>query len=212
MTRTRRAHRDASYQSRSVPEHAKDNMTDINTAAVLTKIVEILTPLSAEERRRVIAASLTLLGDEPASLKTHGSVVNAQRGEATGELPSRTQLWMNQNSLSMDDLQQVFHIADGTVEVIASEMPGKNDKEKTYSAYILSGIANLVGSGSPAFDDHSARALCKSSGCFTGGNHAGHLSQRGNEFTGSKEKGWILTAPGLKRGAELIKELSKREK
>jgi hypothetical protein len=187
-------------------------MTEANTTAAMTKIVEILSPLSPEERRRVIGASLTLLGDTPSDSSVTGPSPQRQMGEEAGALPSRAQVWMNQNGLSMDDLQQVCHIADGAVEVIASEMPGKNDKEKTYSAYILIGVANLLASGSPAFDDKSARALCKTSGCFTGGNHATHLGARGNEFTGSKEKGWTLTAPGLKRGAELIKELSHREK
>jgi hypothetical protein len=36
-----------------------------------------------------------------------------------------------------------------------------------------------------------------------------HIKERGNEFTGTKEKGWSLTAPGLKRGAALVKEMTK---
>lgn len=183
---------------------------EIKTTDALTKIVDILSPLSPDERRRVIGASLTLLGDDPSSLQSSGGFTSYRQTSEMG-LPERAQLWMDQNSLSMEEVQQVFHISDGTVEVIASGMPGNNDKEKTYSAYILSGIASLLRTGNAAFDDKSARTLCKTSGCFTGGNHATHLNQKGNEFTGSKEKGWTLTAPGLKRGADLIKQLSKRE-
>jgi hypothetical protein len=34
------------------------------------------------------------------------------------------------------------------------------------------------------------------------------MSAKGNLFTGSKDKGWKLTAPGLKRGAELVKVIA----
>jgi hypothetical protein len=31
----------------------------------------------------------------------------------------------------------------------------------------------------------------------------------GNNLAGSKDKGWKLTAPGMKKGADLIKEMTK---
>ena len=69
---------------------------------------------------------------------------------------------MRQNGLSWAQIQQVFHIADGAVEVIAPEIPGGSDKEKTYVAYVLLGLARLLESGNPFFDDKGARALCES--------------------------------------------------
>ena len=188
-------------------------MTDIKTTELLPKMMDILTPLSPEDRRRLIGAALTLLGDEAANVSVTAPGPRRQVDEGAEGLPARAKLWMDQNSISLDELQQVFQIADGAVEVIASEIPGKNDKEKTFSAYVLTGIKGLLATGNPVFDDKSARQLCKSSGCFTGGNHATHLSDHGNEFTGSKDRGWVLTAPGLKRGATLVKELNRqREK
>lgn len=74
---------------------------------------------------------------------------------------------------------------------------------------MLVGIAKLLSSGDPSFDDKSARALCETSGCYDSANHAASLRDKGNEFTGTKDKGWTLTTPGLKRGAILIKELNK---
>jgi hypothetical protein len=183
-------------------------MAEIKVTEVVARIVDILTPLSSEERKRVISASLTLLGDEAASFRKTGAGASHESGEEAGDFSPRAQVWMRQNSISTDELQQVFHLADGAVEVIASEIPGKNAKEKTYSSYVLTGIARLLATGEPSFDDKSARALCKSSGCFNAANHALYLSDKGNEFTGTKEKGWTLTAPGLKRGAALVKELS----
>jgi hypothetical protein len=185
-------------------------MTEVKTAELLPKMMEILTPLSPEDRRRLITATLTLLGDESANLSGPTSETRHQVSEVPEGMPPRAKLWMNQNSISLDELQQVFQLADGAADVIASDIPGKNDKEKTFSAYILTGISKLLAGGNPAFDDKTARQLCKTSGCFTGGNHATHLSGHGNEFTGSKDKGWVLTAPGLKRGAALVKELNRQ--
>ena len=45
-------------------------------------------------------------------------------------------------------------------------------------------------------------------GFFDGTNHMKYM-KGGNEFTGSKDKGWTLTAPGLKVGASLVTQLSK---
>jgi hypothetical protein len=119
---------------------------------------------------------------------------------------------MKQNDVTIDDIQQTFHMADGVVEVIASDIPGKNGKEKTLAAYVLTGIAGLLATGNAAFDDNSARGVCKSSGCFNLANHAAYLKEKGNEFTGSKDNGWTLTTPGLKRGAALVKELGRPPK
>jgi hypothetical protein len=176
----------------------------------VSQMVTLLTPLSPEDRRRAIRAALALLGDEATDFSTAGEI-HGDQGQADNNFPPRARVWMKQNGISTDEIQQVFHIADGTVEVIASEIPGKNDKERTYAAYVLTGVAKLLGTGNPFFDDKSARALCKSSGCFNVANHSAYLNDKGSEFAGSKEKGWTLTAPGLKLGAALVKELNKGE-
>jgi len=80
------------------------------------------------------------------------------------------------------------------------------------NVYVMAGIAKLLEAGDPSFDDKTARDLCKSAGCFDNTNHSKYLVDKGNEFAGSKDKGWVLTAPGLKRGAALVKEISKEEK
>jgi hypothetical protein len=176
------------------------------TPNIVGKIVDILTPLTSEERQRVISASLMLLGETSVKSASGGK---GDGGEEVNGLPDRARAWAKQNNLSLEDLQQSFHISDGKADVIAADIPGKNKKERTYNAYILAGIATLLSSGYPYFDDKTARALCETSGCYDSANHATYLKGKGNEFTGTKDKGWTLTAPGLKRGASLVKELSK---
>ncbi len=190
-------------------------MTNKKTTEIVTEIVELLTPIDSAERARVIQASLTLLGEafpvgsSPSSAVGGGSSTTEGDRDGTATLPARAGAWMKQNGISLEELQQVFHLENGGAEVIAGDIPGKNKKDKTYSAYILTGLSKLLSSGSPTFDDKAARALCQSSGCYDKANHSVHIKERGNEFTGTKEKGWSLTAPGLKRAAALIKEMTK---
>lgn len=178
---------------------------------VVTRIVDILEPLSPEDRRRAIAASLTLVGDGPVVPASANLVDQPEAGEAPAGLNPRALAWMKQNYISVEELEQTFHVAEGAVEVIASEIPGKNAKEKTYAAYVLTGVGQLLATGNPVFEDKAARALCRTLGCLNEANHAAYLADKGNEFTGSKATGWTLTAPGLKRGAAIIKELGKKE-
>ena len=172
----------------------------------MTKIVEILTPLSSEDRARAVSAALTLLGDVQSKAPQEGADDQIASDSDLGVLSPRTRHWMNQNGISVTELQHVFHVVDGGAEVI-SAIPGRNKKEQTYSAYVLTGLGQFLVTGNAAFTDKAARALCEASGCYDRANHAVHLRDRGNEFTGTKEKGWTLTAPGLKRAAELVKEL-----
>jgi hypothetical protein len=180
---------------------AQNNITD-----VVAQLIESLTPLSSDDRQRAISATLVLLGERPVA-------ANRSRSEeilihSDNDLPQRAQLWAKQNQLDFDTIEQVFHIKGSEVSFIAHEVPGKNGKEKTLNAYILAGIARFLSSGEPLFDDNLARTLCRNIGCYNNANHALYLKNKGNEMSGSKEKGWILTTPGLKRGATLVKELA----
>jgi len=170
----------------------------------VTKIIDALTPFSSEERHRVIQAALAILGE--VQVRSVDSASD-ETSRVVGDLPPRARAWMQQNSVTSDGLLQVFHLADGKVEVIASQLPGSSKKEQTYNAYVLTGIAQLLAGGDPSFEDKIARSTCEKYGCYDSANHSAHLRARGNEFTGTKDKGWTLTAPGLRRGAELIKEM-----
>jgi hypothetical protein len=54
------------------------------------------------------------------------------------------------------------------------------------------------------FEDDAARAVCKHMGCLNTANHSSYMGSKKNLFNGSKKVGWKLTAPGLKKGAELV--------
>lgn len=181
-----------------------------NTSIEITgKIIELLTPLESTERVRVVQASLTLLGETATALPKGDLGKQTQDDASTDDYSAypRTRAWMKQYGISVEQIQKVFHVAEGTESILVTS-PGKNRKEQVLNAYILTGVAKLLSTGEATFDDTTARAFCKQSGCYDQANHALYLKGKGNEFAGTKDK-WTLTNPGLKRAAELIKELDK---
>ena len=178
-------------------------MSSEKTASILSKILALLEPLESEERRRIVQASLVLLGEQ---------VEPVRDVEDSAELPAdlhvRARSWIKQNGLTVAELQNIFDLADGEVAVI-TPIGGKNNAEKTIKAYVLVGAARLLSDGDQSFDDKTARTVCESLGFYDSTNHMKYLKQKANYFIGSKDKGWKLTAPGLKYAAALVKELAK---
>ena len=154
-----------------------------------------------------VHAAFTLLGDVP--IKEATSVPpQSEDSEMPETLPARAKVWAKQNGILREQLDAVFQIEGEKVEVIASDVLGSNNKDKTHNAYVITGIAALLSKGEPKFDDDAARTLCKTLGCYNDANHLAYMRDKGNELSGSKERGWTLTAPGLKRGATIVKELT----
>jgi hypothetical protein len=182
-------------------------------AEIASKVFALLEPLVSEDRQKVVAATLTLLGEASASsapvVPPSGAPQLGLLQQGASGLNAKAGIWAKQNGIGKAELEQVFDIETTGVTVIASSAPGKNDKEKTLNAYVLEGVKCLLASGEPSFEDKSARKLCEDLGCLNGSNHAQYLSGKGNLFTGSKSTGWKLTAPGLKHAGALIKELAK---
>jgi hypothetical protein len=189
-----------------------DNTSKITD--VTTKVVKLLSGLDSRGRQKVIQASITLLGETEVDLSASGANLGNGRGGGSGSatlpgLSPKASAWIKQNSLVMPQLEQVFDIDGGNVSVIAGSVPGKSSKHQTIAAYVLRGVAQLLATGDPTFDDKSARKLCEDLGCYNSANHAVYMNAMGNNITGSKDKGWKLTSPGMKMGADLIKEMTK---
>jgi hypothetical protein len=182
--------------------------TPADIPAVTTNLYKLLQPLQSEERKRVIKAALAMLGDD-----TSVANQNSERGgdavdDGDSDLPVKARQWMKKYDVTQERLNHVFHIENGSTEVIAHEAPGSSMKTMTINAYVLTGISQLLATGEAKFDDERARAVCKSMGCFDKGNHAKFMKEKGNVLSGSKESGWTLTGPGLKSGADLVKGLA----
>jgi len=183
-------------------------MTKVVTE-VLARIVNELEPLNSDERLRVVRAALTLLGEDATTLVAERSARDDVGSHGATQLPPRARMWMQQNDLSLDQLEQVFHLDEGAAQVIASEIPGENNRERVRNAYLLTGVAQLLLTGEARFDDRSGRELCEASGFYDPTNHA-KFFKSGNELTGSRDKGWVVTSPGLKAAAKAIAEISSK--
>jgi hypothetical protein len=178
---------------------------------VTMKVVELLLPLDSEARQRVMQASFLLLGETHVSPHPNPPVSSPDvsgQGDGPDTLSKQGKIWMKQYNVTLQQLENIFHFSNGHAEVIAAEMYGKDTKARTLNAYILMGLSRLLTSGDSTFDDKSARALCRHSGCYSEANHAFYLKAKGNTITGSKDTGWKLTAPGLKYSSDLIKQMS----
>lgn len=197
---------------------AEKPISALKITEIAGKIVSLLEPLKSEDRRKVINGSLTLLGEstkaDAADSETSTGSTGATKGqEHVSNLPGATkaQRWLKQNGLTSAQIEQIFDITTTGATVIASEVPGKGKREKTHSAYVLQGLAGFLASGEANFTDKDARKLCENLGCYDSPNHAKFIGEKGNIMTGSKENGWKLTAPGFKRGAEIVQQLTNKE-
>lgn len=173
---------------------------------IATELYKLLEPHEPDVRQRAIKAAMVMLGDAQAPLADTITSLDDDGGGLA--LPTKVKVWMKANNLSREQLGQVLHLDGGSCEVLSSEPPGKTVKEKTINAYVLTGISAFVQTGEPKFDDKTARDVCRAMGVFNEGNHAYYLKGKGNVLGGTKDSGWTLTGPGLKLGAELIKQLA----
>lgn len=183
-------------------------MPDSLTTA-MSKIVEILTPLDGDQRRRVVQASFALLGEESGSPKSLGSVAAKRNEETSGEVidgisPAAT-AWLMKAKITREQLEQCFHFDGGVVKVIS--LPGGATKriDQVIHTYLMQGFAAFLATGAPSFTNQEARDLCEHFGCYDPTNHAKYIKEFGNRITGSKTAGWKLTAPGLTAAAELLR-------
>lgn len=180
----------------------------------MATVLDALQRLTSDEQSRVLRWILDKL-KLPDFVSAYPQVgflsreQNTSKGES--DLPQQSAIvatWVKQNGLTAADLESVFHLEGPEVAVIAANLPGSSTREKVLNCYVLTGIRELLRAGEPTFSDKSARDLCAEFGCLDTTNHAKYMNEKGNEFTGSKDKGWTLTAPGKKRGATLVKEIA----
>ena len=177
---------------------------------VVPKLVQLLEPLSADERQRAISAVMVIFG-EP---NVNAPGVDPQKGvheilRDVGEgVSAKASSWMQKNALTREQMDHVFSIESESIEVIAAKMPETGKRKQTVQAYVLCGISSFLTNGDPTFNDAEARELCIKVGCYDGPNHSNYTTGFGNLVTGSKDSGWKLTNPGLSAGAQLIKQLT----
>jgi hypothetical protein len=112
---------------------------------------------------------------------------------------------MKQHQVAAEALQEVYDIEPGNVQIIANSVPGDSSAEQTKNCYLLTGIRALLATDDPTFQDADAVELCQDMKCYNSPNHAKHRAEVA--LTGDKKSGFKLAMPGLRAGAELIKQM-----
>jgi hypothetical protein len=174
----------------------------------IPQLVRVLTPLSPDDRRRAISATMVLFG-QPAPVQ-HGSLkasVHEEQIDSVEGVSAKASSWMKKYGIAREQLDHVFSIEADSVDVIAARMPATGKRQQTVQAYVICGLKSLLKTGEPAFSDTEARELCSKVGCYDVANHSNYRKAFGNFLSGTKDSGWKLTNPGLNEAAKIVKQL-----
>ncbi len=178
----------------------------VESTQALTQLIKILQPLPSEDRHRNIDAALTFLGEKPHAAADKQPDLHSA-GAVDGHQPPGVAGRMKQYGITHEQAEHVFDFsADGNFAIL--EVPGKSMREQTLNTYILTGLATFLATGERRFADDLARANCDTHSCLDSPNHAKTLGGKHPEFNGDKASGWQITVPGIRRGAELMKEVA----
>lgn len=177
---------------------------------VVSGVVTALEPFDSDERKRIIKAAMTVLGEEEVAVTpSKPASDDAQQAPAGLEnINQAAQRWMKTFSITREELEQVFQIEPGSATVLNVQLPGVNKRTNSHYTYMLAAVASLIATGEPQVDDKSARALCGTLGCYDSPNHATTMANIGNLMNGSKSVGYKLTAPGQREAANLVKKIA----
>lgn len=177
----------------------------------LAQLIDLLEPLSDEERLRAVNAALTFLGTSILSTAPTRKASKDSDDENEREdhgLPASAIRWLKQNQILESQLENIFHFGSNEVQIIASDVAGKGNKEKAKQCYLLVGVRTLLQDGEPKVSDEEARQVCRRIGCYDRKNHSRAVRDLGNFVTGSQSAGFVLTQPGLRAIAETIKTMN----
>lgn len=170
----------------------------------LVRLIEILEPLTPEDRHRNINATLTYLGDPGLAPVSRTPLENPTGHSGDGQPPAPMIARMKQYGIAHEHLERVFSFhKDGTFAIL--DVPGKGMRDKTLNMYILTGLGTFLATGERFFTDALARGNCEAHSCLDSPNHAKTLGAKHPEFSGDKNNGWSIAIPGIRRGAELVK-------
>ncbi len=176
---------------------------------LLTQLIELLEPLATEERHRCINAALLFLGED--TVRTSSTRVDKQtadRSDAGQEhFPADVLARMRQHGILPSHAVHVFEFRDSEAFKILA-VPGRGKKPQTLAMYHLVGLGTYLQTNKREFTDVAARQYCKDYGCYDPANHAAYLDDKHPAFTGDKNSGWLLTVPGIKIAAAIVKEIA----
>ena len=181
-------------------ENSTTNSVPKAVLGAIPKLVEVLTPLSVDDRQRAISATMILFGQpSPAPTTSSKTQTHEEQIEPADGISGKGAAWMKKNTITREQLEHVFCIESDSIDVIAASMPAKGKRQQTVQAYVICGLKSYLKTGEPDFTDAEGRELCNKVGCYDMANHSNYRKAFGNLLNGSKESGWKLQTPDLVR-------------
>ena len=187
------------------------------------KMYELLEPLSSEDRHKCIKATMVFLGEEivgsakPSTHESSSAENNQPNGkhrpaiEIANDFGEKLKRWMVKHQVDRGALDNLFHIEQEVVELIADSVPGRSKKDKTINCYLLVGIKNLIQNDEARFADKEAMEFCQRTLSYDKNNHTAHRQALSSRASGDRSSGFSLTVPGLRDAAKLVKEMGEGE-
>lgn len=116
--------------------------------------------------------------------------------------------WMKRAGLSKPALAKVFSIDLDQIELVTSEVPGENKRERLHNVFRLLAMAEYVATGAARVSHDELKEACLHYDAYDTANHAAGLKKLGREISGTKESGYTLTPAGITEATKLIKEMT----
>jgi hypothetical protein len=192
--------------------HESDGFVSKNPAQLALDLYNLLFPHPSDVRQKAIRAAMMSLGEAPIEQpRVAGSGSRDSEG-GSGEfvdtkLGPKAIRWAQKHGVSRAMLDEVFHLDDDAMDVIASSVPGPSRREMTVQCYLLCGVRGLLRNDVPSLDEGDAISLCKRLTAYDKNNHTTNRNAMANKMTGTRPS-FTLTGPGEAAGAELIKQMT----
>lgn len=115
--------------------------------------------------------------------------------------------FFSQYGISEDEWTRLFHFDGTSYAIIASDLKEKATSKKQVKLALLLGVKGLIETGQATILKESLIDICKEYAVHDSSNFSAHMKKQKNLFS-QKGTGWVLTVPGQKQAAEVIKELA----
>ena len=115
--------------------------------------------------------------------------------------------WMTRNAISVSQLDPVFSLGADEIDLVATEIPGKNKKERLHSVFLLKGIAAYLATGAPRLSHEQMKAAALHYDAYDAANFAAYFRSMTGEISGEKSTGYTLNPRGITSATAMFKSM-----
>jgi hypothetical protein len=110
-------------------------------------------------------------------------------------------------NITEEEWQRVFHYDGNSYLIIVSDLKERSISKKQIKLALLLGVKGLLETGESNLEKAQLVELCKQHAAYDSPNFSTHMKRQKNLFV-PKGNNWMLTKPGERQAAEVIKELA----